>query len=142
MRSFVASVRLALLSVATLHAQQQLPTHSQQDSDCLRAAEQQFRDAGFSHDNASLTAHYSTSLSKCFAEFATTKFEDAHWEFVREVVDTANGATVGQITWIHGTMLLGANSTLCRVVTPSGITLTCRRLYEFEDIVKNYYGIQ
>lgn len=141
MSPLVASVGLAMLWFATLHPQQSQPP-SQQERDCSTAAEQQFTRAGFSHDSASLTAHYNTRLSKCFAEFATTKFEDAHWEFVREVVDTANGATVAQITWIHGTMLMGANSTLCTVVTPSGVTLTCRRLYEFEDIVKNYYGIE
>jgi hypothetical protein len=49
---------------------------------------------------------------------------------------------VAQITWIHGTISAGASSTLCRVVMSSGDTVNCRRIYEFEELVEEQYGIK
>jgi hypothetical protein len=48
---------------------------------------------------------------------------------------------VAQITWIHGTIVTGANATMCRVVMSSGDTINCRRIYEFEELVEDQYGI-
>jgi hypothetical protein len=137
MNPVVASVGLATLWCTTLHAQQ-----SQQERDCLQAAERQFTHAGFTHDNALLSAHYSSKLSRCYAEFASTKLDDGHFEVFREVVDGTNGTIVAQITWIHGTIPVGADTTLCRVVMPSGDAVNCHRIYEFEDLVEEQYGIK
>jgi hypothetical protein len=137
MKSFLLITSLATLSFSTLHAQS-----LHQEEECAQAAERQFTHAGFIHDSASLSAHYSPTLGRCYAEFASTKLSDGHFEVFREVVDGTNGTIVGQLTWIHGTILAGTNTTLCRVVMPSGDAVNCHRLYEFEDLVEEQYGIK
>jgi hypothetical protein len=136
-KSFLLITSLATLGFATLHAQS-----LQQERECSEAAERQFTHAGFTHDNTSLSEHYSGKLGRCYAEFASTKLGDGHFEVFREVVDGANGTIVAQLTWIHGTILAGANTTLCRVVMPSGDAVNCHRIYEFEDLVEEQYGIK
>ena len=118
MNPFLLTASLATLCCATLHAQL-----LQQEKECSEAAERQFAHSGFTHDNASLTAHYNIKLGRCHAEFANTKLEDGHLTVFREAVDGTNGTIVAQITWIHGTILAGANATLCRVVMSSGDTV-------------------
>jgi hypothetical protein len=137
MKPFLLTASLATLCCATLHAQS-----LQQEKECSEAAERQFEHSGFAHDNASLTAHYNIKLGRCYAEFANTKFEDGNFTVFREVVDGTNGTIVAQITWIHGTISAGASSTLCRVVMSSGDTVNCRRIYEFEELVEEQYGIK
>jgi hypothetical protein len=137
MKPFLLITSLATLGCATLHAQS-----IQQERECSEAAERQFTHAGFTHDNALLSAHYSSKLSRCYAEFASTRLDDGHFKVFREVVDGTNGTIVAQITWIHGTIPVGANTTLCRVVMPSGEAVNCHRIYEFEDLVEEQYGIK
>ena len=137
MKPFLLITSLATQGCATLHAQS-----IQQEMDCSETAEREFTHAGFTHDNASLSAHYSSKLGRCYAEFANTKLDDGHFEVFREVVDGTSGTIVAQITWIHGTILAGANTTLCRVVMPSGDAVNCHRIYEFEYLVEEQYGIK
>jgi hypothetical protein len=137
MKAFLLTASLVALCCTTLFAQS-----LQQETECSEGAERQFTHAGFTHDNASLSAHYNSKLGHCYAEFATTKLYDGHFEVFREVVDGVNGTIVAQITWIHGTILVGVNTTLCRVVKPSGDEINCNTIYGFEDLVEEQYGIK
>jgi hypothetical protein len=137
MKAFLLTVSLVALSGTTLYAQS-----LDQETECSKAAERQFTHAGFTHDNASLSAHYNSKLGHCYAEFATTKLYDGHFEVFREVVDGVSGAIVAQITWVHGTILVGVNTTLCRVVKLSADEINCNGIREFEDLVQEQYGIK
>ena len=134
MRTLIIAV--FTLGSVTLHAQT-----LREQTECAKAGERQFRQAGFSHEDASLYTHYNPKLGHCYAMFAKTTFDHNHIILSRDLVDGIEGTEIAQGMWVDDAV--GHNPhALCEVDTINGETKFCGNMNEFDALVLSNYGLK
>lgn len=134
MRTFI--IAAFTLGSVTLHAQT-----LREQTECAKAGERQFRQAGFSHADANLYTHYNPKLGHCYAMFAKTTFAHNHIILSRDLVDGIEGTKIAQGMWVDDAIGHNPHS-LCEVNTISGDTNFCGNMDEFDALVLSNYGFK